>query len=58
MDNLIFNFGMIFDNIRDFIMWLEYGSYGMENGPYNNGYSLGNVVHLAFFKTDSSRRPR
>jgi len=28
MDNIIFNFGMIFDNIRDSIMWFEYGSAG------------------------------
>ena len=57
MDNIIFNFGMIFDNVRDFIMWIEYGSAGEDFGPYNSGYSLGNVVYFAFFKTDSKRRP-
>jgi len=58
MDNLIFNFGLIFDNVRDFYMWLQYGSMGEENGPYNNGFALGNVAYYAFFKTDSTRRPR
>lgn len=57
MDNIIFNFGMIFDNIRDFIMWIQYGSAGEDFGPYNSGFSLGNVVYYAFFKTDSKRRP-
>jgi len=58
MDNLIFNFGLIFDNIRDFYMWLQFGSMGEENGPYNNGFALGNVAYYAFFKTDSTRRPK
>mmetsp|Transcript_10139 Transcript_10139/g.8935 ORF Transcript_10139/g.8935 Transcript_10139/m.8935 type:complete len:138 (-) Transcript_10139:18-431(-) len=57
MDNIIFNFGMIFDNVRDFVMWIQYGSAGENYGPYNSGFSLGNVVYFAFFKTDSKRRP-
>jgi hypothetical protein len=57
MDNIIFNFGMIFDNVRDAIIWFEYGSYGEANGPYNTGYSLGNSIYFTFFKENSSRRP-
>ena len=57
MNNIIFNFGHIFDNLRDSIIWFEYGSQGEKNGPYNTGYSLGNAVYFAFFKTDSIRNP-
>jgi hypothetical protein len=57
MNNVIFNFGHIFDNLRDFYMWLVYGSPGEDNNPYNQGYALGNVVYWIFFKTDSKRRP-
>lgn len=57
MNNIIFNFGHIFDNLRDSIIWFENGSQGEKNGPYNTGYSMGNAVYFAFFKTNSKRNP-
>lgn len=48
LDNVIFNFGNIFDSIRDVILFFTDDDRGEYDLPYDAGYGLGNAVYLVF----------
>lgn len=45
MDNFVFNFGDIFDSIRDTILFFRSSSRGQFSVPYDAGYGLGYAVY-------------
>ena len=48
LDNIIFNFGNIFDSIRDVLLFFTDDDRGEYDLPYDAGYGLGNAVYLVF----------
>ena len=46
INNVIFNFGDIFDSIRDVILFFTDDDRGDYNIPYDAGYGLGTAIHL------------
>lgn len=47
LDNFIFNFGNIFDAIRDVSLFMNDDPRGEYNLPYDAGYGLGTAIYLA-----------
>lgn len=48
MENTIFNFGTIFDSIRDSILFLSSSDRGKFTIPYDAGYGIGNAIYFMF----------
>ncbi len=46
LNNIVFNFGNIFDAIRDALVWFDVGSQGEDEVSYDIGYALGNSFYL------------
>lgn len=46
IDNVIYQFGNIFDSVRDVILFFTDNSRGEFNLPYDAGYGLGNAMYL------------
>ncbi len=45
--NTVYNFGHIFDAVRDMVLWFQNGSQGEITGPYDAGYALGTAIYLS-----------
>lgn len=45
MDNVVFNFGNIFDAFRDVVLFLSSSPRGELDLPYEAGYALGAAVY-------------
>lgn len=41
IDNVVYNFGDIFDSVRDTILFVSSSSRGQYNIPYDAGYGIG-----------------
>jgi len=46
INNVIYQFGNIFDSVRDVVLFFTDNSRGVFNLPYDAGYGLGNAVFL------------
>jgi hypothetical protein len=46
LDNCVFNFGRIFDSIRDTLLYFNGDTRGQYNIPYEAGLGLGNAIYL------------
>lgn len=45
IDNFIFNFGDIFDSLRNSILFLNHNPRGDFNVPYDAGYGVGHAIY-------------
>jgi len=48
IDNSIYQFGNIYDSIRDVYLYFTDDSRGVYNLPYDAGYGLGYAIYLVF----------
>jgi hypothetical protein len=46
IDNVVYQFGNIFDSLRDVMLFFTDDSRGEFNLPYDAGYGLGNALYL------------
>ncbi len=46
IDNVVFNFGRIFDSVRDSILFFTDDQRGEYDVPYDAGFGLGTAVYL------------
>jgi hypothetical protein len=48
IDNFIYQFGKIYDSVRDVLLFFTTDDRGEINLPYDAGYGIGNAVYLIF----------
>ncbi len=56
MNNIVFNFGDMFDSIRNTILYFTYDARGDYKIPYDAGYGLGHAIYGAL-KPPKEKKP-
>jgi hypothetical protein len=57
INNVVFQFGNIFDSVRDVLLFMVGDSRGEFNLPYDAGYGLGNAIHLVMLPDPEKLKP-
>ena len=52
MDNFIYNFGDVFDSLRDGVLFFASDTRGVDRAPYEAGYAFGNGFYYILVKNN------